>query len=605
MFLFRKAQKQFVNISADYEKKRYRLSEVKQKQFQALSSKLREAICNKRKEETKDLLKALEQFQKKELPPAFFSWITGHIGRFLLALLVAMLIRQMWFELYMIPTGSMRPTFKEGDYVVVNKTAFSLNVPLFTSHFYFSQHDLKHGNIVVFSADNMDVAQADMMYFYLFPGKKQLVKRLVGKPGDTLYFYGGKVYGIDKDQKPIAALQNEPCFEDIEYIPFLQIGGKVKTPMRTKSGVFPHSIIYQMNQPVAKLSINPFSNVQGTMLSAAGNRANFHDYHELWGFSHYAAARILTQAAYLNTPNATVTKNCDYYLELTHHPSFQGAQLSPDAMGRVRPDLHYERSYIPLNEESMQRIFTHMNTVRFVVKDERAYAYGRQGPHPSSPILEGVPDGTYEFDRGTLYEIGRTRTAFSVEETHPLARYTPENTFLLYNLGVEFDTHFLPALHEKSWLPSRYAYFREGDLYLLGAPILFQNDPLLQAFKEQESEKKWSFLDKGPPVLPNGLLDVEKIQKFGFSIPEKHYLVLGDNHSISGDSRDFGLVPQENFKGTATGIFFPMGHRFGFTLQPYSSWRTFPKLFTWLIFTCSVTVIMLYQRRIRNHFWRS
>jgi len=106
------------------------------------------------------------------------------------ALLVAVLIRTMWFELYTIPTGSMRPTLKEQDFLVVSKTDYGINVPLQAAHFYFDPTLVQRGSIIVFNGENMDIEDADTTYFYLFPGKKQFVKRLIGKPGDSLYFYG-------------------------------------------------------------------------------------------------------------------------------------------------------------------------------------------------------------------------------------------------------------------------------------------------------------------------------------------------------------------------------------------------------------------------------
>jgi signal peptidase I len=112
----------------------------------------------------------------------------------LVALVIAIVIRQMWFELYRIPTGSMRPTFKEGDFLLVSKTAFGLNIPLATEHFYFNQHLVERGGSIVFSTDNLDIPDSDMMYFYIFPGKKQYIKRLIAKPGDTIYSMEGKLW---------------------------------------------------------------------------------------------------------------------------------------------------------------------------------------------------------------------------------------------------------------------------------------------------------------------------------------------------------------------------------------------------------------------------
>ena len=66
------------------------------------------------------------------------SW-GDHFKEFLFAICfaicVAAIVRQTWFELYEIPTGSMRPTFKEHDRVLVSKNAFGINWPFKTAHF--------------------------------------------------------------------------------------------------------------------------------------------------------------------------------------------------------------------------------------------------------------------------------------------------------------------------------------------------------------------------------------------------------------------------------------------------------------------------------------
>ena len=110
-------------------------------------------------------------------------------------------------------SGSMRPTLKEKDMLLVSKTDFGINIPLQAKHLYFDQDLLKRGSIVIFTSKNLDISDQNMLYFYLFPGKKQLVKRLIGKPGDILYFYGGRIYGIDKHGNEIKERSEEHTSE--------------------------------------------------------------------------------------------------------------------------------------------------------------------------------------------------------------------------------------------------------------------------------------------------------------------------------------------------------------------------------------------------------
>lgn len=590
MHSFRKSKKIYQKALQTYKKRKKELSEVSQSAFEETLKNLYRAIENQQKEEAKDLSIKLKELIKNHLPKSFFGWVFEQTIQLAFALVFAIIIRQMCFEFYVVPTGSMRPTFKEGDYVVVAKNTYSLNVPLKTQHFFFDEKAIQRGNIVVFTSENLDMADSDTMYFGLFPGKKQLVKRLVGKPGDTLYFYGGKIYGIDQNKQPIQDF-NDLCFKDVEYIPFLQPGGMVKTMTKRDTQKFNSSIIYQMNQPIAKLFLKPLGSVQGKMLSP---NPTIKDYHETWGIGNFAMTRILTKEqyeAFTNKPSQSA-----YYMEFLHHPSFEKAGLKSDMMRRIRPDFSYKKSYIALDDDAMERIFAHMNTVRFCVQNERAFAYGRELHPLFSPFFAGIPDGTYEFDKGTLYQIGHANVALTLDENHPLKQYSPEKTALLYNLGVEFDLHYLPKFSEQILKPSRYSYFRDGNLYTMHAPIFLKEDPNLKSFVKNEKTKPLGFFDLGAPLLKNGAIDVQKIEQFGLSIPEKSYLVLGDNHAVSGDSRVFGFVPEENFKGTASHVFWPFGNRFGFSLQP-KSLLSLPRVVVWLAFFAVSLLFYLYYRR--------
>ena len=88
---------------------------------------------------------------------------------------------------------------------------------------------IQRNSIVVFSGEDMDIRDVDTHYFYIFPGKKQYVKRLIGKPGDTLYFYGGLIYGMDKEGKDISHELQLSRLNQIEHIPFIQFEGKITT----------------------------------------------------------------------------------------------------------------------------------------------------------------------------------------------------------------------------------------------------------------------------------------------------------------------------------------------------------------------------------------
>ncbi|MBW9112778.1 signal peptidase I [Rhizobium cauense] len=101
------------------------------------------------------------------------------------ALILAMVIRTVFFQPFTIPSGSMMPTLLVGDYIFVNKFAYGYSkysLPfspnLFSGRIFASEP--KRGDIVVFRfPPNPDV---------------DYIKRLVGLPGDRIQVTDGVLY---------------------------------------------------------------------------------------------------------------------------------------------------------------------------------------------------------------------------------------------------------------------------------------------------------------------------------------------------------------------------------------------------------------------------
>ena len=85
------------------------------------------------------------------------------------ALLVAFVVKTFLVQAFYIPSGSMLPTLEEQDRVLVNKLSYDL-------------HDVNRGDIVVFKAPSQ--AEGDI---------KDLIKRVVGLPGETVEARDGQV----------------------------------------------------------------------------------------------------------------------------------------------------------------------------------------------------------------------------------------------------------------------------------------------------------------------------------------------------------------------------------------------------------------------------
>jgi signal peptidase I len=109
------------------------------------------------------------------------------------ALLIAFLIKTFLFQAFYIPSDSMLPTLRRDDRVLVNKLSYKL-------------HPVHRGDIVVFTAPpGVD------------PHVKDLVKRVIGLPGETISARTGHVY-IDGHVLP------EPYLPKGTYTDFFGLG---------------------------------------------------------------------------------------------------------------------------------------------------------------------------------------------------------------------------------------------------------------------------------------------------------------------------------------------------------------------------------------------
>jgi signal peptidase I len=538
---------------------------------------LHEAMVQRNKISASDAAKRIESILKLTKK----SYLQ-HLLEFLFALVVAIcaagVIRQMWFEPYEIPSGSMRTTFEEGDRVFVSKNTFGINFPFRTKHISFDPHLLNEGNIIVFSGDGIDLPDTDTMYFWIFPGKKRYVKRCMGSPGDTLYFYGGNIYALDKNGREKRTFLEDPTFCHIEHIPFITFDGKVveqKDPQTSNEElVFKH-----MNIPVGKIVFSQTGAIESTSYTSRGWQKDPKAFGQLWGLENFAMARLMQPEDLFGIDTGSSAK---LYVELRHHPSlYDFTQSSPVARKRLsRTLLDVEKSYIPLDSEHIERIKASLYTARFFMRGGKAYRYNHEDSRVQTnqgiPLHARIPDGTYEFSHGVAYEIGWGGIAKKLDPSHPIYPQTDEELKALFNSGIDFSpfTYNVKLSENVGIFPYRYAYFRDGDFYLLGHPIFSKNESILEDFVKKELEKQQEnsaykpFTDSGAPVLQDGSINKEFMNSFGLHIPDHHYLALGDNHAMSLDSRFFGFVPQENIQGSVTFIVWPIGSRWGIPPQP-------------------------------------
>lgn len=577
------------------------------------------------RQQADDLARKLEKWTHATCKKTIFGYFKEIFFALIFALIIATLVRQIWFEPYEIPTGSMRPTFEEQDHLLVSKTTFGINYPLETKHLYFDPTLVQRTGVFIFSGDGINLQETDSTYLGIFPYKKRYIKRCIGKPGDTLYFYGGKIYGIDKNGQDISQEFNTEWMAKLDHIPFISFEGRRSFEPGQKGSSMSEMIFKQMDQPIAKISLKNSGEVEGTIFDGTSwvkehpnalksPHETIQAYSDFWGIGNYAMARLLTkEQARGFSEGKEAHLDGILYLELHHHPSvtYPKPRFVRDEHNNYDLLLTPYSTLIPLQQSHLDAIMDNIYTARFIVEQGRARKYSAEN-HRSSmkgPAFPGVPDGCYELYYGKAYEVLWGGILRELPKDHPLLKRNPENIQKLYNLGIEMLTLYEPHAENQIYLPARYAYFREGDLYLLGAPVIKKEDETLVAFnaREQSREQKSSqaapyiaFKDNGPPIK-EGVIDTEFMKSFGITLPEKSYLALGDNHAMSADSRYFGFVPQNNIQGSPSLILWPPGSRWGCPAQKPYPWLTAPTVIVWtvaLIILCAWYLI--HRRNLRR-----
>lgn len=97
-------------------------------------------------------------------------------------LLVVLVLRSFLVEPFKIPTGSMIPTLLVGDYILVNKFAYGIRLPVLGTEI-IPIGKPERGDIMVFK----------------YPEKPSInyIKRVVGLPGDTIRYENKRLYVND------------------------------------------------------------------------------------------------------------------------------------------------------------------------------------------------------------------------------------------------------------------------------------------------------------------------------------------------------------------------------------------------------------------------
>lgn len=125
----------------------------------------------KRKAQFADKLEGLDKKEKEKLlkPPLLADYARSLLPVFIIVLL----LRSFVIEPFRIPSGSMYPTLKTNDFILVNKFAYGIRNPI-TNNTWIKTGQPKRGDVFVFH--------------YPVDPKVDYIKRVIGLPGDVISY---------------------------------------------------------------------------------------------------------------------------------------------------------------------------------------------------------------------------------------------------------------------------------------------------------------------------------------------------------------------------------------------------------------------------------
>jgi len=145
-----------------------------------------------RRKQTQALAGGSEPIESPEKPSADPVWVE-YSRSFFPVLALVLVLRSFLYEPFQIPSGSMLPTLKIGDFILVNKFTYGLRLPVIGTKV-VSLNDPQRGDVLVFK----------------FPGDESInyIKRVIGLPGDRIGYVKKQLYinGEPAPQNLIASL---------------------------------------------------------------------------------------------------------------------------------------------------------------------------------------------------------------------------------------------------------------------------------------------------------------------------------------------------------------------------------------------------------------
>jgi signal peptidase I len=141
-------------------------------------------------------------FAKRRAADAKEPVLVEYCRSFFPVLFGVLLIRSFLAEPFRIPSSSMMPTLVTGDFILVNKFAFGLRLPVANSKF-LDLGEPKRGDVIVFRFPGMGPDDPTKGVDY--------IKRVIGVPGDEITYRDKVVYvnGVPAAQEELGTYVGE------------------------------------------------------------------------------------------------------------------------------------------------------------------------------------------------------------------------------------------------------------------------------------------------------------------------------------------------------------------------------------------------------------
>lgn len=147
--------------------------------------------------------------------------VVEYARAFFPVLVLVLVLRSFLFEPFQIPTGSMIPTLEIGDFILVNKYAYGLRLPVVGTKI-MDVDEPQRGEVMVFIPPHED------QYY---------IKRVIGLPGDTVRYENGELY-INRElvySEPSGTTTINSAFGPMPGTLYTEVIGGIEHTIQTKN----------------------------------------------------------------------------------------------------------------------------------------------------------------------------------------------------------------------------------------------------------------------------------------------------------------------------------------------------------------------------------